>query len=213
MEAFEEVIRRQAVRLMAVAQTGLAYGRDKFDHERYRQVMAAGKSLLELVTSGPLPASLNRHTAPDQGYATPKVDVRGAVFDQDERLLLVQERSDRRWTLPGGWCDVGESPAEAVCREVAEESGLKVRADRLAAVLDRERRGHWPPMPVHVYKLFFLCTPVAGAPGAVQELETLDVGWFGLDELPVLSVSRVTEEELRLLLAAHRDPARPTVFD
>lgn len=213
MGSVEDVVREQALRLMAVAQTGLAYGHDEFDRERYREVMKFGRALMDLVTTGPLPDELIRDTLPDQGYATPKVDVRGAVFDRCERLLLVRERSDGRWTLPGGWCDVGESPGEAVCREVAEESGLSVYARRLAAVLDRERRGHWPPMAVHVYKLFFLCEPTGEEPGEPQDLETLQVDWFPLDALPELSISRVTEAELHMLHAAHRDPSMPTVFD
>ena len=74
----------------------------------------------------------------DAGYATPKVDVRGVVF-QDGKILLVQERSDGMWTLPGGWADVGDSPADAVVREIREESGYETRATKLLALLDRNR--------------------------------------------------------------------------
>ncbi|MBA8825011.1 ADP-ribose pyrophosphatase YjhB (NUDIX family) [Saccharopolyspora lacisalsi] len=212
MDDPEEVIRRQSALLAALAQTGLAYGRDEFDHERYRQVREAAANLMDLVTTDSVPA-LNRTTIPDRGYATPKVDVRGALFDEDDRVLLIQERSDLRWTLPGGWCDVGESAGEAVCREVREESGLAVRAERLAAVLDRERRGHRPPMAVHVYKLFFLCERCPEPERAPHALETADVGWFPLDALPELSISRVTADELHLLHDLHREPSGPAVFD
>ncbi|WP_433872170.1 NUDIX hydrolase N-terminal domain-containing protein [Saccharopolyspora sp. CA-218241] len=213
MEPPEQVIRRQAASLRAVAQTGLAYSGDEFDHERYRAIRTAADALMELVTAEPLPAELDRTTVADAGYATPKVDVRAAVFDEGERVLLVQERSDQRWSLPGGWCDVGESPGQAACREVLEEAGVVVRATRLAAVLDRESRGHWPPMAAHVYKLFFLCERTGAPDRNAEPLETLDVGWFALEALPELSTSRITEEELHLLRDAHRDPSRPAVFD
>lgn len=212
MQHPEEVIRRESASLLALAQTGLAYGHDEFDHERYRQVREAATTLMELVTSEPLPA-LERATEPDRGYATPKVDARAALFDDEDRILLMQERADQRWTLPGGWCDVGEAPSEAACREAIEETGVPVQATRLAAVLDRERRGHWPPMASHVYKLFFLCARTTQAPQQAQARETLDVGWFSLEALPELSISRVTAEELRLLHTLHRDPSLPIVFD
>lgn len=212
------MLRRRAIELAAIAQSGLTYVRDEFDRQRYLAVGAAARDLLQLVTAGPLPP-LQQMVDPAGGHATPKVDGRGAVFDPAGRVLLVQERSDGRWTLPGGWCDVLESPAESVCREVEEEAGLPVRAVRLAAVLDRERRGHVPPLPVHVYKLFFLCEPLRppdldGRPAATgDDAEVLDVGWFDLADLPPLSVTRVTEEELRLVEAAYRDPLLPAVFD
>jgi ADP-ribose pyrophosphatase YjhB (NUDIX family) len=206
----EEVIRRRAVELLAIAQTGLTYARDVFDRQRYGQVQHAATALLELVSDGD-PQALRRIVAADAGHATPKVDVRGALFDAHDRVLLVQDRSDARWTLPGGWCDVLETPSEAVRREVREESGISVRVLGLAAVLDRERQGHQPPLPVHVYKLFFLCE--AQAHGEPDPTETLDVGWFSLDALPELSHTRVTEAELRIAYSRYRDPTLPAEFD
>lgn len=211
-ERQEETIRRIAMRLLAMSQTGLEYVRDPFDRERYVETGELGAELIELVTTAPIEA-LHRDVAPDVGYATPKVDVRGALFDEDGRVLLVQEASDGLWTLPGGWADVGDTPAESVEREMREESGFGVRAVRLVAAFDRDRQGHVPPMPVSIYKLFFLCEHDGSEPTAPQESETLAVGWFDLDDLPALSEGRVLPQQLRLLAEANADRDLIARFD
>lgn len=193
-----------------MAQTGLTYGSDPFDQQRYAETRQIGLALLALVTHGGA-AELEPIVACDRGYATPKVDVRAAVFDDRQRILLIQERSDRRWTLPGGWSDVLETPSQAVIREAREEAGVVVDVVKLAAVLDRERQGNQPPLPFHVYQLFFLCRQVSV--GDPLPTETLDVQWFDVDRLPPLSVSRVTGHQIRLLHAHHLHPQRPTTFD
>jgi ADP-ribose pyrophosphatase YjhB (NUDIX family) len=204
-----DVVRARAIELLAIAQSGLHYGRDAFDRHRYDQVRTAALALLELVSTGSL-HELRRMVAVDTGYATPKVDVRAPVFD-DERVLLVRERSDGLWSLPGGWCDVLESPSEAVAREVREESGVIVDVVELAAVLDRERQENRPPLPFHVYKLFFVCN--VARIGVPEELETIEVGWFSMDALPPLSVARVTEAQISLMHEHHQNPGRPATFD
>jgi ADP-ribose pyrophosphatase YjhB (NUDIX family) len=208
--AAEEVIRRRAIELLAVAQSGLTYVRDPFDKERYQQVREAAVSLLELVANGG-PGVLRRMVEADAGHATPKVDVRGAVFRHGNEILLMRERSDGCWTLPGGWCDVLESPAEAVCREVREETGYTVEVFKLAAVLDREKHGHQPPFPFHVYKMFFLCR--ATDVGVPDPTETIDIGWFPVKRLPPLSISRVTDSQLRMLQDHYDNSGLPTIFD
>jgi ADP-ribose pyrophosphatase YjhB (NUDIX family) len=132
-------------RLQAIAPTGLTYAKDPYDMERYRSVRQIAAEILAAGSSGVLPNQIVDLFARDVGYATPKVDVRAAVFS-DKGLLLVRERSDGAWTLPGGWADVGDTPALATVREVKEESGYDVVATKLAAVYDRdhERHGHPP---------------------------------------------------------------------
>src|SRR5262249_59433055 len=124
----------------------------------------------------------------EQGYATPKIDVRGAVFDAN-RVLLVREQSDGLWTLPGGWADVGESPAEAVVREIREESGFETQVCKLVALYDRNKHGH-PPMLFHVYKAFFLCDLMGGR--AAISHETSPVACFSRDEPPQISHTPAT---------------------
>jgi ADP-ribose pyrophosphatase YjhB (NUDIX family) len=144
------------------------------------------------------------------GYATPKIDVRGVVF-KNEKILLVRELlDDGRWTLPGGWADINEPPSYAVEREVREEAGMIVHASKLAAVLDRNKHGH-PAYPFHTYKMFVLCDLIAEA--TPDPVETADPTFFALKNLPELSESRVTAEEIRRMFDHLHDPALPTDFD
>lgn len=206
-----ERVRQAAVRLAALAQSGLAYSPAAFDVDRYRQVAGLATELLSAISgrdAGELALELGR----DSGHATPKVDVRGVLVDDQERVLLMRERSDGRWSAPGGWADPGDTPASAVLREVREETGHGAEVVKLVGCWDRDRRGHEPPLPVAVVKLFFLCR-ATGEVRPPDDLETLEVGWFGLDELPPLSLGRVNRAELERCLAHHRDPSLPTELD
>ena len=204
-------MRRIGIKLAALAQDGLTYAANDFDQDRYRQVGRLAAELLAGLSGRPadeLAVELGR----DSGYATPKVDVRGVIFDDRERVLLMREKSDGRWSLPGGWADPGEAPSVAVTREILEETGYESAAVKLIACWDREVQDNPPPLPVHVYKLFFLCR----GNGSVQPpaaLETLDVGWFALQALPPLSRGRVNQHQLERALAHHRDLSLPSEFD
>jgi ADP-ribose pyrophosphatase YjhB (NUDIX family) len=147
-----------------------------------------------------------------QAYPTPKVDVRGVVF-RDGGVLLVREVGDGRWTLPGGWADVGESPSEAVVREVREESGYETQAVKLLAVYNLGRFRDGRPLRPNIYKLFFGCEPVGAEPGAIAGSETSEARFFAEDELPELSVPRVTREQLARLFEHARNPDLPADFD
>ena len=189
-------------RLQAIAQNGLAFAHDAYDIDRYNEVrkiaaeMIAAGSGLEL-------AVIRNLLSQDSGYATPKVDVRGVVF-RENKLLLVRERSDVRWTLPGGWADVCESPAENVVREIQEESGFQTRAMKILAIFDRSKHPHEPAFPYHVYKIFILCEIIGGV--AKPSSETGAVSFFGREELPELSVTRVTTWQIYRMFEHHRNP-------
>lgn len=199
-----------AKRLQAVAQTGLTYAKEHYDVERYEAIREIAAEMMAAGTTPAIdPATLVNCFANDNGYATPKVDVRAAVF-QGNRILLVQEREDGLWTLPGGWADVNDPPSLAAVREVKEESGYDVVVRRLAAVLDRNRHGH-PPIPWHAYKLFFLCDLIGGSPAA--SYETLDVAFFAHGELPPLSLTRIVPSQIAMLFECHRSPSWVTIFD
>ncbi len=182
-----------ARKLEAIAQTGLHFAQDPYDRERYEQVRAIAAALLSNLSALSAGEILEWRKA-EFGYATPKVDVRAFIL-REGRVLLARENADGgRWTLPGGWADVNETPSESVAREVEEETGYQVRVLRLLAVFDRERQGHTPPFPYHVYKLFFLCEIVGGAAQATGE--STESRFFARDELPELSVSRVLPSQL-----------------
>ena len=197
-----------ARKVQAIAQNGLAFTQDPFDRERYQQ-------LQELVTRilnselGVTPEQARGFWAGEGGYATPKVDVRGAVFS-GEQVLLVRERSDGRWTLPGGWVDVNDSPAQAVEREILEESGYRTRAVKLAALIDKNRHPH-PPGIHHIYKLMFLCDLIGGE--ACTGAETDAVAFFPVTQLPELSTDRILRSQIERLYRHRQQPSLPTDFD
>ena len=206
-----DAVRRAAIKLTALAQDGLLYAADDYSRDRYQKVGRLSAELLATVSGRPA-GELVLELGRDSGYATPKVDVRGPLFDDHERVLLMQEKTDGRWSLPGGWADPGDSPSAAVTREVLEETGYHSSVIKLIACWDRELQDNPPPMPVHVYKLFFLCRR-HGPAQPPATLETLDVGWFSLDALPPLSLGRVNHRQVERALAHHRDPLLPTELD
>jgi ADP-ribose pyrophosphatase YjhB (NUDIX family) len=197
-----------AKKLQAIAQNGLTYSENPYDIERYKAIRAIAAQILTTYSEVELPVILDLF-ATEVGYATPKVDVRGIVF-RDNQILLVKEKEDGGWTLPGGWADVGQSPAECVVREVYEESGFHTRAIKLIAVYDRNKHPH-PPVPYHVYRLFFLCELLGGFP--TTSIETTEVGFFAEDAIPALSVFRVTTAQIAQSFEYHRNPDLPTAFD
>ncbi len=194
--------------LLAISQNGLTFTKDPFDRERFEEVEKLAKEMLSVQTDTPL-ERLNGMFSGEKGYATPKVDVRGGVF-RDGKILLVREISDGLWTLPGGWSDVGDSPGASVEKEVLEESGFIVTARKLVAVYDRNKHPH-PPMFFHVYKLFFICDIIGGAPRA--SIETDAVAFYAENELPELSTPRVTEEQIHTLFKHYRLPDLAAEFD
>jgi ADP-ribose pyrophosphatase YjhB (NUDIX family) len=198
-----------AQRLQSIAQNGLTYAKDPFDVERFTQIRQIAA---EILSSGNDPANMDFLIdlfKVNFGYATPKIDVRAAIFDAD-RVLLVKERVDNAWTLPGGWADIGDPPSVAALREVREESGYEATVKKLAAVYDRELHGH-PPYPFHSYKLFFIGELTGGAPKL--SLETTAVDFFPEDAIPPLSLPRVTPTHIHHMFDHHRHPEWPTSFD
>ena len=195
--------------LQAIAQTGLHFTESDYDRERYQRVLEISIEIFANF-SGESSALIRGLFNNQAGYATPKVDVRGVVFRHD-KLLLVQERSDELWTLPGGWADVNDSPSEAVEREIVEESGFQAKVERVLAIFDRSKHGHEPPFPFHVYKLFMLCRLEGGE--ARTTMETIGVDFFGENDIPPLSTSRVTREQIQFCFEAQKNSDTPCRFD
>jgi ADP-ribose pyrophosphatase YjhB (NUDIX family) len=195
--------------LQSVGQAGLTYARDPFDRERYREVRRVAAQIAAAGTSAD-PDVIEGFFASQHGYPTPKIDVRAAVI-VEHRILLVHERDDGAWSLPGGWADVGESAAETAERETREEAGVEVRAVKLLALYDRERRGH-PRHPEYSYKAIFACQ-AEGSGSPRPGYETLGAGFFARDELPELSLARVLPDQIALAFAHAANPSLPTAFD
>jgi ADP-ribose pyrophosphatase YjhB (NUDIX family) len=198
-----------ARRLQAIAQSGLTYCKDQFDVHRYHQIREIAAEMMTSGTPLPADAAIENLFAEQAGYATPKVDVRVAAF-RDERILLVRELSDNCWTLPGGWADVGEPPSVAAARETREESGFEVQITKIAALYDRDLHGH-PPFAFHSYKVFFVGEVRAGCAQASNE--TSDAQFFVENDLPPLSLPRVTPTQIAHMFEHFRNPALPTSFD
>lgn len=195
--------------IQALSQTGLYYSETEYHVQRYHRLMEIAAEIVESHVGLPK-QSVSENFVVQPGYATPKVDVRGAVV-LNGRILLVQERADGRWTMPGGWADVGECPSKMVAREVWEESGFEVEARKVIGVYDANREGGRPLQFYHAYKVVFLCEIVGGE--ARTSDETAAVGFFSFDDLPPLSVERTGERHLAEVLAHVQDERRPAAFD
>jgi ADP-ribose pyrophosphatase YjhB (NUDIX family) len=194
--------------IQAISQTGLTYASSEYETQRYRRLTELATEIVRDHTSLSKERLLQDFSA-QAGYATPKVDVRGAVI-RDGQILLVQERIDGRWCMPGGWADVGDLPSEMVVREVWEESGFRVVPRKVIGVYDANRSGR-PLELYHAYKIVFLCDLTGGE--ARPSDETLDVRFFSFDDLPPLSASRTNQRHLVEVEAHLHDPDRPAAFD
>jgi ADP-ribose pyrophosphatase YjhB (NUDIX family) len=197
-------------RLQAIASTGLHFSRDQFDRERYEEVATIANEML--ASLGDVRVERIEGLVSDfaRGYATPKVDVRGALIE-DDTILLVREKSDGLWTLPGGFADVGLSPAQNVEKEILEEAGLQVSARRLYGVRHKATAGYEADIR-DFYKMFFLCDR-SGREVARAGMETSDARFFACDSLPPLSRGRTIESDISLAFAFARDAQRPAYFD
>ncbi|HKE93831.1 MAG TPA: NUDIX hydrolase [Povalibacter sp.] len=197
-----------ARRLLALSQNGLHFTAGEYDRERYREIVEIATALL---------AAQSEHSAEDirqtwfveDGYATPKMDVRGVIF-RDDRVLLVRETTDGKWSLPGGWADVNDSPSHAIEKEIEQETGFTARAVKLAALYDRSKHPH-PHYLFHSWKAFFICEITGGAPRTSHETDGVD--FFPLDALPELSIGRVTAPQIQRMYQHHLHREWATEFD
>jgi len=197
-----------AKKINSIAQSGLAFTKDQFDRERYHELQDLSIDIINHITeidSGKLNFIFNR----DIGYQTPKVGVRAVVF-RDDKLLLVKERMDNKWCLPGGYADVGMTPSEIAVNEVKEESGYDVKPIRILGLIDYNKH-QARPFPFDIYQLFMACEIIGGSPKT--SIETSDVGFFSMDNLPELSVRRVTKEQILQMHELYRNKELNPIFD
>jgi ADP-ribose pyrophosphatase YjhB (NUDIX family) len=197
-----------AKQIHSIAQTGLTFTRDEFDRERYSELLNLSISIINNITeieTSKLDFIFNREI----GYQTPKVGIRAVVF-QNDKILLVKERMDNLWCLPGGYADVGLTPGEIAVKEVKEESGFDVKPLRVLGLIDYNKHQS-RPFPFDIYQLFMECEIVGGE--AAAGLETSDVGFFGIGELPDLSVRRVTKEQILQMFELYHNKELAPIFD
>ncbi|HVV69187.1 MAG TPA: NUDIX hydrolase [Gammaproteobacteria bacterium] len=197
-----------ASELQAIAQNGLTYSKNIFDLHRFKAILKLSAEMMAGHTNASHEHIINVFTA-ESGYATPKLDGRGVVF-KDNKILMVKERADDLWSLPGGWIDINESASSAVVREIREESGYETRAVKLLALLDKQKQDHPPEWP-HAYKCFFLCELIGGSPQTSDETSAVD--FFAKDELPELSINRVTKAQILRFFEHYTHLDWPTDFD
>lgn len=196
-------------RIKALSDTGLVYCQNEYDRERFEELREISLKLLATMADHPLSA-LRDFYMPVIDYPTPKVDVRGFVLNETKEVLMVKESEDDKWTIPGGWADVGYSPSEVVVKEIEEETGFKTKAVRLLAVYDKKCHPH-PPQPYYIYKLNFLCTIYGGE--LRPSFDIKEVGFFPIDQLPELSEDRILESQLRQLHKMVMDDDNSVYFD
>jgi len=195
-------------KIQAIAFAGLEYCENDFDRERYEDLKNLSQSLLAEITGSPLEKIQNLF-ANETGYQTPKVDVRAVVF-KENKILMVKEKIDGRWSIPGGWADVGYSPSEIAVKEAKEEAGADVKPVRLMAIVDKLKHGY-PTSPFHIYKIFILCELTSNTFSAGTE--TSEVNFFSVDNLPPLSGTRITSEQIQMLFHLWKNPAEQVIFD
>lgn len=200
---------RRARRLHALGATGMFFSTDEFDRERYQEIADIALGMLADIGDLPLEQVVNLF-AEEPGYRTPKVDVRGAVLDGD-CVLLVQEKSDGLWTLPGGYADVGYSASENAAKEISEEANLQVAVTRLYALRHKAKHSYAQDLR-DFYKLFFLCERLDDAQPA-PGLETAGAEFFHRDKLPPLSLGRTIRKDIEQAFLAAADPGLPAYIE
>jgi ADP-ribose pyrophosphatase YjhB (NUDIX family) len=199
-----------AKQLQAIASTGLHFCKDEFDRERYLQIAEIANTMLCELAVVPLARIEGLVSDFAKGYATPKVDVRGALIE-GEKILLVREKSDRLWTLPGGFADVGLSAGENVAKEFMEEAGIRVSPGELYCIRHKAKYEYTQDVR-DFYKIFFVCERLDDSVPKCGD-ETIDVDFFPLDGLPPLSRGRVIEADIQMAFSFKRTSPSRVFFD
>ncbi|SHF16409.1 NUDIX hydrolase [Dysgonomonas macrotermitis] len=205
----EKQILTIASRIRALSQTGLVYATDEYNTERYEELLNLSNRITALVTDNDI-SSIESCYRIETDYVTPKVDIRAVVFNDQNEILLVQERADGGWAIPGGWADVGYSPTEIAVKEVKEETGLDVHPIRVVAIHDKRCQPH-PPAPHYAYKIFILCELLGGE--FAPAFDILDKGFFKQNEIPPLSEERTVQSQIDLMYEFKNNPDKQAVID
>ncbi|RYE27326.1 MAG: NUDIX domain-containing protein [Sphingobacteriaceae bacterium] len=202
-------ISEYAKRLKAIAHLGLTYAKDDYDLERYHELQQISQEMMQLITDEPLD-KIENYFSTNKEYITPKTDIRVVIFNAENKILLVREKADGKWSLPGGWADIGLSPKEIAVKEALEETGFQVKPVKLLAVLDKRCHAH-PPQADYVYKIFLRCEILSGE--KTKAFDILDVAFFDRNNIPELSEHRVLKSQIELLFSFLDDPQKEVVIN
>lgn len=196
-------------KIKALAETGLVYAQNGYEIERNQELVNLSKELMAAIANQPV-ETFDKYYLPPTEYPTPKVDVRALLINEQDEILLAKEKMDGKWSIPGGWADIGHSPTEVIIKEVEEETGLQAEVVRVLAIYDKRCHPH-PPQPWYVYKIMFLCRQTGGSLRGSHDIE--EARWFALDQLPPLSEDRILESQIRELYHLAKHPELPVVCD
>ena len=197
-----------AMRIQSIAQAGLQYGKDAYDRERYEELRKISAEMMAEKTGFSL-EKVYEIFCNETGYQTPKVDTRAAVF-VDGKILLVHENNGT-WSLPGGWCDVDRSVSSNTEKEVKEETGLDVSAEKIVAVQDW-RKHNVTNYAYGVVKIFVLCKFEGGK--FEKNIETTETGFFSREEIPDnLAIEKSSFEQIMMCFDSYVNLSSPTLFD
>ena len=197
-----------AKKLQSIAQAGLEYSKDKYDLERFEEIRKVSIDIMECYTDIEREKIKNLF-AGETGYQTPKIDIRAAVFHEN-KILMVKEKLDNRWSLPGGWADIDLSLKENLIKGAMEEAGAKIIPERILAVYDRNRNTNIL-FPHSVYKIFVQCKYLESK--FVENIETEETGFFSVDQLPELSETRNTASQIKMCFRYKDRPFHEPYFD
>lgn len=198
-----------AKRLKTMSHLGLTYAKDEYNLERYRELEQISVEMMQEMTDVPM-EKITDYFSSEKEYVTPKTDIRVVIFNAQKQILLVREKADGKWSLPGGWADIGFSPKEIAVKEALEETGFHVKPVKLLAVLDKHCHPH-PPQADYVYKLFIQCEILSGE--KTLAFDILDVNFFEQNAIPKLSEHRVLPSQIELMFSFLDDPQKPAVVD
>jgi len=204
----QEELLNFAKRLKSISDIGMLYSKDEYDRERYNEIMEISYQLMQGATGTEL-SSLKELFLLNKDYPTAKVDIRALVI-KDDAVLLVKESADNKWSLPGGWADIGYSPKEVLIKECKEETGLEVIPQKLLAIFDKRFHPH-PPQAFYVYKMIFHCKAVST--DISKGFDVLDVAYFDINNLPALSTDRILESQVKLAFEKAMMPNSEAYFD
>ena len=198
---------RWAIEIQSIAQCGLTYSKDVYDIERYEKLRDISAEMLAYKTDLSID-KVKTLFCNEEGYQTPKLDTRAAIF-KDNKILLVHENNGT-WSMPGGWVDILESIESNTIKEVREEAGLNVEVERVIAIQDRNKHN----IPLYAYgvcKVFLLCNVIDGS--FTKNIETIGSDYFALDNLPTLATEKCNKEQIKMCFEADNDKNWNVKFD